>query len=73
MYVKDKKRALGYWPAPFSLFAFGFISLAVVSALHDAFINWPDKFDVDPFFTLSFIGYTITGISYMIHTFSRCV
>jgi len=62
VYVKDKKLLRRYWPAPFSLFAFGFISSTVFSALYDAFANWPESFDVNPFFTMSFIGYTFTGI-----------
>ena len=61
-YVKDKKVPWNYWVVPFSLFAFGFISSAVFKALYEALLNWPSKFDVDPFFTLSFIGYTSTGI-----------
>jgi len=62
VYVKDKKLLKRYWPAPFSLFAFGLISSSVFSALYDAFANWPESFDVNPFFTISFIGYTFTGI-----------
>ena len=62
VYVKNKKSLKRYWPAPFSLFAFGFISSTVLSALFDAFANWPERFDLNPFFTMSFIGYTFTGI-----------
>ncbi len=62
VYVKDKKTPWRYWIAPFSLFAFGFISSAVFSSLHTALINWPESFDVNPFFTLTFIGYASTGI-----------
>ena len=62
VYVKNKKSLKKYWPAPFSLFAFGLISSSVFTALYDAFSNWPESFDVDPFFTMSFIGYTFTGI-----------
>ena len=62
VYVKNKKSLKRYWPAPFSLFAFGFISSTVFSALFDAFANWPERFDLNPFFTMSFIGYTFTGI-----------
>lgn len=62
VYVKDKKLLKRYWPVPFSLFAFGFISSTVFSALYDAFLNWPKSFDIKPFFTMSFIGYTFTGI-----------
>jgi len=61
-YVKDKKVLWNHWVAPFSLFAFGFISSAVFRALYEALLNWPAKFNVDPFLTLSFIGYTSTGI-----------
>jgi putative membrane protein len=62
VYVKDKKSLKRYWPAPFSLFAFGLISSSVFSALYDSFTNWPESFDINPFFTMSFIGYTFTGI-----------
>jgi len=62
IYVKDKRVLWNYWVAPFSLFAFGFISSAVFRALYEALLNWPAKFNVDPFLTLSFIGYTSTGI-----------
>ncbi len=62
IYVKDKKLLKRYWPAPFSLFAFGFISSTVFNALYEAFANWPKSFNVNPFFTMSFIGYTFTGI-----------
>jgi putative membrane protein len=62
VYVKDKKLLKRYWPAPFSLFAFGFISSTVFGALYEAFANWPKSFDVNPFFTMSFIGYTFTGV-----------
>ena len=62
IYVRDKKAPWGYWILPFSLFAFGFISYAVFGALYDALIKWPDTFSIQPFFTLTFIGYTTTGI-----------
>ncbi len=62
IYVKDKRAPWNYWVAPFSLFAFGFVSSAVFGALYKALINWPARFDVDPFLTLSFIGYTSTGV-----------
>ncbi len=62
VYVKNKKSLKRYWPAPFSLFAFGLISSSVLSASFDAFANWPESFDLNPFFTMSFIGYTFTGI-----------
>ena len=29
--------------------------------LAEALRNWPDRFNIDPFFTLSFIVYTVTG------------
>ena len=61
-YVKDKKTPWNYWIAPFSLFAFGFISSAVFSALYTALETWPIKFNMNPFLTISFIGYTSTGI-----------
>ena len=61
IYVKDKKAPWNYWVAPFSLFAFGFISYAVFNALFKALRNWPLEFKIDPFLTLSFIGYTVTG------------
>jgi putative membrane protein len=62
VYVREKKTPWNYWVAPFSLFAFGFISSAVFGALFDSLLNWPRSFDVGPFFTVSFIFYTITGI-----------
>jgi putative membrane protein len=62
IYVKDKKKPWNYWIAPFSIFAFGFISYAIFRSLYDALINWPVRFDITPFFTLRFIGYISTGI-----------
>ena len=62
VYVKDKKLLKRYWPAPFSLFAFGLISSSVFSDLYDDFANWTESFDLNQFFTISFIGYTFTGI-----------
>ncbi len=62
IYVKDKKTPWNYWIAPFSLFAFGFISSAVFSALYSALENWPINFNMNPFLTISFVGYTSTGI-----------
>jgi putative membrane protein len=62
IYVRDKKAPWNYWVAPFSLFSFGFISYAVFNALFEALRNWPLEFNIDPFLTLSFIGYTVTGI-----------
>lgn len=62
VYLRDKKTPWNYWIAPFSIFAFGFISSAIVDALYKALINWPTKFDINPFLTISFIGYISTGI-----------
>ena len=62
VYLRDKKTPWTYWIAPFSIFAFGFISSAIVDALYKALINWPTKFDINPFLTISFIGYISTGI-----------
>jgi putative membrane protein len=62
IYVKDKIKPWNYWIAPFSIFAFGFISYAIFRALYDALINWPVKFDITPFFTIRFLGYISTGI-----------
>jgi len=62
IYVKDKRTPWKYWIAPFSLFAFGFISYAIFNSLHKAIIKWPAEFDVSQFSTLSFIGYTAIGI-----------
>lgn len=62
IYVKDKRAPWNYWIAPFSLFAFGFISSAVFRALFEALRNWPTNFDASQFLTLSFIGYTATGV-----------
>jgi putative membrane protein len=62
LYVKDKKAPWNYWIVPFSLFAFGFISTAIFDSLHNALINWPNSFSMEPFLTLSFIGNTSTGI-----------
>ncbi|KYK30616.1 MAG: hypothetical protein AYK22_03280 [Thermoplasmatales archaeon SG8-52-3] len=62
IYVKDKRKPWGYWLAPFSILAFGFISYAIFRSLYDALINWPVKFDITPFYTLGFTGYTFTGI-----------
>ena len=61
VYVRDKKTLWNYWLAPFSLFAFGFVSSAVFNALYKALINWPDQFDITPFLTIHFIGYFTTG------------
>jgi len=62
VYVKDKKTPWNYWIVPFSLFTFGFISSAVFTASYKALLNWPSSFDINPFLTISFIGYTSTGI-----------
>ena len=61
-YVKEKKTPWNYWIAPFSLFTFGFISSAVFTASYKALLNWPSSFDINPFLTINFIGYTSTGI-----------
>ena len=62
IYVRDKKTPWTYWVAPFSLFAFGFISYAVFGSLYQALINWPPSFSIKPFFTPTFIVYTSVGI-----------
>jgi putative membrane protein len=62
IYVRDRKHIWNYWLAPFSLFAFGFISSAVFQALYKAFLNWPIEFNSSHFLTIHFIGYTSTGI-----------
>lgn len=62
LYVREKETPWNYWVAPFSLFTFGFISSAVCGALYNGLRNWPEAFDVNPFFTMSFVGYTATGI-----------
>lgn len=61
-YVRDKKSPWKYWIIFFSLFSFGFISSAMFDALYKALINWPDRFEIAPFMTLSFVGLTSTGI-----------
>lgn len=62
VYVRDKKTPWKYWVFPFSLFTFGFIASAISTASYKALLNWPANFDIDPFFTINFIGYTTTGI-----------
>jgi len=62
VYVKDKKTHWRYWPVPFSILAFGFISYAVFSTLYKAFTYKPSSFDISQFGNLSFLGFTITGI-----------
>lgn len=62
IYVRDKKTPWTYWIAPFSLFAFGFISYGVFGSLYKALINWPPTFSIKPFFTPSFIAYISIGI-----------
>jgi putative membrane protein len=62
LYVREKETPWNYWVAPFSLFTFGFISSAVFNALYNALREWPETFDANPFFTMSFMGYTATGI-----------
>jgi putative membrane protein len=63
IYVRDKRVPWNYWIAPFFLFAFGFISSAVFGAFYNALLGWPVEFRIGSFFTLSFIGYTVTGIT----------
>ena len=62
IYVRDKKTPWNYWVAPFSLFAFGFISYAIFDSLYYALINWPAEFIIAPFMELDFIVYLITGV-----------
>jgi len=62
IYVKDKKTPWNYWPFPFSIFAFGFISSAIFKSLYVSFNSWPNDFSIDPFLTISFIGNLSTGI-----------
>ena len=61
IYVRDKKTPSTYLVAPFSLFAFGFISFAVFGAFHEALID-TSSFNIDPFIHLDFLGFTFTGI-----------
>jgi len=61
-YAKDKNKIWTYWPMPFSLFGFGFISYAVFGALSDALMRWPEEFLIEPFINLSFIFYSVSGI-----------
>jgi len=62
IHVKDQKKPLNYWIAPFSFLASGFIVFAVSGALYSALRNWPDSFNVVPFYSINFIGFTIAGI-----------
>jgi uncharacterized membrane protein len=62
VYLRDKKNLWTYWIYPFSLFAFGFVSYAVFYALHEALINGPSNFTIEPFLKATFIGYISTGI-----------
>ena len=62
IYMKERKTPSIYYSAPFSLFAFGFVSYAVVGALFEALRNWPQSFNASPFTTMSFIFYTLAGI-----------
>lgn len=62
VYVKDKKTHWKYWPVPFSILAFGFISYAVFSTLYKAFTFKPSSFDIGQFGNISFLGFAITGI-----------
>lgn len=61
-YVTDRKSPWNYWIIFFSLFSFGFIFSAISSALFKALLYWPSKFDIGPFLTITFIGYTSTGV-----------
>jgi len=62
VYLRNKKNLWTYWIYPFSLFAFGFISYTVCFSLHEALLNGPSNFTIDPFLKATFIGYTCTGI-----------
>ena len=62
VYVREKRTPWNYWLAPFSLFAFGFISSAIFNSLYKALKDWPLPFNVGPFININFIGYTSTGI-----------
>jgi len=61
-YVKDRKEVWTYWPIPFSLFAFGFISYAIFRTLFKIVKESDSGFNITPFFELNFIAYTISGI-----------
>lgn len=61
-HVKDKKTSWNYWLLPFSFLALGFIVFAVSDALYKALLNWPDNFNTDPFSSITFLGFTFTGI-----------
>ena len=61
-YVKDRKSPFRYWIAPFSILSFGFIFYSVFNASSKALVDWPARFDVTPFFLLSFVGYAFIGI-----------
>jgi len=59
IYVREKQVMWSYWIVPFSLFAFGFISYAVFDALY---ISLHNDFSIEPFFTLTFVSFMVTGI-----------
>ena len=60
-YVREKKIHWNYWVFPFSLFAFGFISDAALIAIYDSITN-PVAFSIDPFLTIHFISFVLSGI-----------
>jgi putative membrane protein len=61
IYVKDKKTPSTYLIAPFSLFAFGFISYAIFGAFGKALTD-TSFFNIEPFLEADFLGFTFTGI-----------
>jgi putative membrane protein len=60
-HVKDQKTPWNYWVAPFSFLALGFIVYAVSGALYKALIT-PESFNIEPFYSITFIGFTVAGI-----------
>jgi len=62
-YVKDREEVWTYWPMPFSLFAFGFISYGIFTTLYNIISNPDLGFNINLFFSEDFIGFTISGIS----------
>jgi len=61
-HVKDKKTYWNYWLLPFSFLALGFIVFAVSDALYKALLNWPDSLNTGSFSSVTFLGFTFTGI-----------
>jgi putative membrane protein len=61
-YVTDRKNPWKYWIIFFSLFSFGFISYAMSEAMYGALKNFPNSFDITPFFTATFIGMLSSGV-----------